>query len=236
MKRDGTKQVAKDNKDQIEDENKPVFDTLMKVTECIAKAFGTNCEVVLHSLRDPGHSIIKIENGHITGRKVGHPLTDYSIEVLREARFSGEDVVGSHLNKLDDGTPLKSTDLVIRNKRGDPIGMLCINIDLSVSAFDFMKDMLGRNKGAMDERVEHFPTHPSELVSRALEQVTKHLDSREDIPDSDRNKMLVNELYKSGIFDIKGAVDIIARKIGISRYTVYNHIREARVTSEEDNV
>ena len=39
----------------------------------LAKQFGEQCEVVLHDLttEDFGKSIILIENGHVTNRKVG---------------------------------------------------------------------------------------------------------------------------------------------------------------------
>ena len=39
----------------------------------IASKFGPNCEVVVHDLatNDPERSIVAIENGHVTGRKVG---------------------------------------------------------------------------------------------------------------------------------------------------------------------
>ncbi len=49
---------------------------LLPLVDAIAGTFGKNCEVVLHDLRKPHQSIIKIANGHITNRKVGDPLTD----------------------------------------------------------------------------------------------------------------------------------------------------------------
>jgi len=38
----------------------------------------------------------------------------------------------------------------------------------------------------------------------------------------------VAELYRRGIFKVTGAIDIAAKTMGISRYTLYNYIREAR--------
>ena len=50
--------------------DRAVLQALETVVEGIAAAFGSNCEVVLHSLEDLGHSVIKIENGYVTGRDI----------------------------------------------------------------------------------------------------------------------------------------------------------------------
>jgi len=220
------------SKGLFDENNKAIFNNLKNVVDCVAQVFGSNCEVVLHSLKDPGHSVIKIANGQITGRKVGSPLTDFSIELLKKAKSSGKDVIRNYFNKLDDGTLLKSSDVVIKNDRGDPIGLLCINIDLSVPLYDFVREFTAKGRKFSEEAVERFPSHPNELVDRMLEVATTRINSNEEISASDKNKEIVIELYKSGIFDIRGAIDIIAKAIGVSRYTVYNYIREAKNISE----
>lgn len=51
----------------------PDKDTLIQLARGIAAQFGPNCEVVVYDLteNDVEHSIVAIENGHVTGRKVG---------------------------------------------------------------------------------------------------------------------------------------------------------------------
>ena len=46
---------------------------LLRLAKGLARQFGPNCEVVVHDLasNDPERSIVAIENGHVTGRKVG---------------------------------------------------------------------------------------------------------------------------------------------------------------------
>ena len=43
----------------------------------LADYFGDYAEVVLHDLTNLEQSIIKIRNGHISGRKEGDPCTDF---------------------------------------------------------------------------------------------------------------------------------------------------------------
>jgi len=215
-------------------ENRQIFQVMEAVVDCVAEAFGSNCEVVLHSFEDLGQAIIKIANNHVSGRKVGHPLTDFGIEVLRKANSLGRDVVDSYFNRLDDGTPIKSAAMLVRDKVGDPIGMLCINIDLSFPLFDFARELVPKDSESIVQAVEHFPSNLTDLISQMLETVTARVSGDKESFPSSRNKAIVVELYKKGMFDVRGAIDIVARKMGISRYTVYNYIRDARVDIEEE--
>ena len=46
---------------------------LKQIARGIAATFGSNCEVVVHDVSGKGNNstIVAIENGHVTGRKVG---------------------------------------------------------------------------------------------------------------------------------------------------------------------
>ena len=58
-----------------------LFQSLMKG---ITAVFGTNCEVILHDLTDGYEStVVWIENGQVTGRKVGDCGSNLGLEVLR---------------------------------------------------------------------------------------------------------------------------------------------------------
>ncbi len=169
--------IKKNNKSLLNQENKVFFRALETVVDCVAEAFGSNCEVVLHSLEDLSHSVVKIANGHVTGRKVGSPMTDFGMEILKEAESSEKDVVGSHYNELDDGTPLKSASMLVRNAQGKPIGMICINIDLSVPLLDFIRELLPKGGEPSQKIVEHFPSTLDELVTEGSVDATDLIDA-----------------------------------------------------------
>src|SRR5512146_1404778 len=91
--------------------------------------FGPNCEVVLHDLAAMPHSIIAIENGHVTGRHRGDVPTDRMLRSLRNAQEGSGDVrlyVSSH-----DGKVLKSLAVTLRDADGRQIGILGVNLDIS---------------------------------------------------------------------------------------------------------
>ena len=63
------------------------LENLKQIAKGIAAQFGSNCEVVVHELSEQSayHSIVAIENGHVTGRKVGDGPSHVVLEALREA-------------------------------------------------------------------------------------------------------------------------------------------------------
>lgn len=216
---------------RLNKEDREILRALEVVVEGISLAFGNNCETVLHSLEDTSHSIVKIVNGHVTGRKVGSPLTDFGIEILKKADALDKDVIGSYYSKLDDGRPLKSVTMIIRNTQGKPIGFMCINIDLSIPLLNFLKEFLPKTDESSNNIAEHFPLGMKDLISSILEKVMNNINIQREISFSEKNKMIVLELYKRGVFNVKGVIDLVAKELGISRYTVYNYLREAK--SEE---
>ena len=208
--------------------DREIFRSLEVVVEGIGLAFGNNCETVLHSLEDTSHSIVKIVNGHVTGRKVGSPLTDFGIEILKKAHALEKDVIGVYYSKLDDGRQLKSVTILIRNTQGKPIGFMCINIDLSIPLLDFLKEFLPKTDEFSNNIVEHFPLGVKDLIFIILEKVMNNVNIQREISFSEKNKMIVLELYKREVFNVKGVVDLVAKELGISRYTIYNYLREAK--------
>jgi predicted transcriptional regulator YheO len=60
------------------------LELLRQVAAGIAAQFGSSCEVVVHDLsRHPDHSIVAIENGQVTGRKVGDGASHVVIEQIQ---------------------------------------------------------------------------------------------------------------------------------------------------------
>ena len=60
------------------------IDFLKRLAQGIALQFGSNCEVVVHDLqsKDPAHTIVAIENGHITGRSIGDGPSNVVLKAL----------------------------------------------------------------------------------------------------------------------------------------------------------
>jgi len=103
------------------------FESLMKGLTAI---FGTNCEVVLHDLTDSYEStVVMIENGHVTDRRVGDCGSNLGLEVLRGTVRNGDKY--GYFTNTRDGRVLRSSSVYIRDGEGKVIGCLCVNLEIS---------------------------------------------------------------------------------------------------------
>ena len=99
----------------------------------LALQFGPNCEVVVHDLEteDVDRSIVVIENGHVSGRKLGDGPSHIVLESMHEGTADVHDRE-PYLTKTADGKLLKSSTIFIRNDEGKPVGILGINFDITL--------------------------------------------------------------------------------------------------------
>ena len=65
--------------------DKTAIDFYTRLARGLAAQFGSNCEIVIHDLEsnDVEHSIVAIENGYITGRKLGDGPSHIVLESLQ---------------------------------------------------------------------------------------------------------------------------------------------------------
>jgi len=212
-----------------------IIKNLIPVIQTISLTFGKNCEVVLHDLSGPFHSIISIENGHVTGRKVGDPITDFILAAWRQGGFGNEKENKSinYKTKTKDGRILKSSSVFIKNN-DKIIGCICINIDITLPLIFEKKlnefcNIVELNNGE-SETFTSIDIILENIIDKAIEEVNKpvSLMHKED-------KIRVVEIVdQKGIFMIKGAIDLIASKLNISRYTIYNYLDEIKIKKRNE--
>ena len=84
---------------------------LRPIMRAIATSVGPFCEVVLHDVsgRNVEHTIVAIENGHVTNRQVGGPSTDRGLEVLRTG--TSEEADYAYATRTKDGRELRSSSI-----------------------------------------------------------------------------------------------------------------------------
>ncbi|MFO7850762.1 MAG: PAS domain-containing protein [Spirochaetia bacterium] len=207
-------------------EDRRILQSAVTLAEGISRQFGTFCEVLVHSLEDPENSIIAIYNGHVTGREEGGPMTDFALSLL-DKRELKEEVFGPYYSSTSEGKRLKSTTTVLKNEFGEVIGFLCINMDISASADEFLREMMP-DTGGVQTVTEHYPLTAKDLVDNAFKSALDGVHGRTGISSTQKNKIVVEDLYRRGIFHVKNGVDLVADLLGVSRYTIYNYIREVK--------
>jgi len=213
--------------------DKLILHLFESVVEGIVKIFGNNCEVILYSLETVDNAAIKVLNGNVTDRDIGSPLTLLEINLLKRISKLKSDVIDTYFARREDGKTIKSTKVIIRNFENEPIGMICINLDISVPFIDLISEFVPTEKSLAPVPPIRYPATPQDLIKQSLEIVLSELRKSKRLSQVERNKLIVNEMYDIGIFDIKGAVDLVANEMGVSRYTIYNYLRDAKLSLDK---
>ena len=95
----------------------------------LGSVLGPDYEVVLQDLSNINHSVIAIENGHISGRTIGSPLTSAVFQMLSSKVYEEDDFIANYKGVAENGHILRSSSMFIKDSNGNPIGLLCINFD-----------------------------------------------------------------------------------------------------------
>ena len=207
------------------------FDMLSRIIKGIAAQFGENCEVVLHDLtRNYEHTIVAIENGHVTGRKVGDSGTNMGLEILR-GTSSGADQY-NYVNRTLDNKIIKSSSIYLKDSSGDITGSICINFDITglLSGQKELQSFINlQPENAMSE---HFSGNIDDildyLIGQSLDLIGKPIN---DMTKKDKMKA-IEFLDKKGIFLIMKSMDKVADRFQISKFSIYNYLDEIRGTEE----
>lgn len=200
------------------------MESYLPIVDGLAAYLGQNYEVVLHSLEDLEHSVIKIVNGGHTGRQVGSPITDLALRMLDKLN-SGEGSTDYQVYfcKNDRGEPMRSTTIAIRGTGKRIIGLLCINLYLNVPIMEFVSGFLPQYNSMFI--TEHFAEDAKGAVRQKVEEARTLVENNPTILPSARNKEIIRMLESWHVFSLKNAIDLVAAELGISSHTVYFHLR-----------
>ena len=203
-----------------------ILRAMENIVDGIAAMWGEHTEVLLHCLDANNPSIIKIANGHITGREVGAPITNIALVKLNE----GKDVSDAYITKSPDGKTLRSLTTIIRNKQNKAIGMLCVNSNLDAPFQSMMLSLLPNIHSHFEFGVtsETFARNNDEMMHSSIENVREQVVNDSSIPPSKKSREIVTRLHELGIFDLKDSAQIAAKGLDISIHTIYRYLREIR--------
>ena len=169
--------------------------------------------------------IIAIANSHISGRKLGAPLTNMSLSILRDKSYERMDYHLHYYSINVNGKDLRSSTFFIKDS-GELIGLLCINFYMNTSVFQFLQSMTPPAAQTPDSPVEEsYVENVDELIVQAVTEASQKVQNDSAISNANKNKEIVSILYQRGIFNLKDAVVKVAGLMGISKNTVYMHVR-----------
>lgn len=198
---------------------------LKQVAAALAAQFGSNCEVVVHDLesQDPAHSIVHIENGHVTGRKVGDGPSNVVLEQIMSHNEDPQDCLG-YLCRTDGGKVLKSSTVYVRSPGGAVSGILSINFDISALLM-VEQAVSGITSTPCGRREENIAVvNVNDMLDGLIEQSVALVGKPVALMNKDDKVRAIQFLSQHGAFLVTKSGDKVAKYFGISKYTLYSYI------------
>ena len=211
------------------------LDFYKRLAHALALQFGSGCEVVVHDLEttDPSHSIVAIENGHVTGRKLGDGPSHVVLEALHAGGARLEDRL-AYLTKTADGKILKSSTVFIRDEGGRTVGIFAVNYDITIlrAMGDTIAEVVGTEPSAPHEP-EPIVRSVADLLDDLIEQSVELVGTPVALMTKEEKVRAIRYLNDTGAFLITKSGPKVCKYFGISKYTLYSYLDEARA-SEKD--
>ena len=212
------------------------IEQLKQVADLIAAQFGPATEVVIHDFTgDLDSTIVYIVNGHVTGRTVGDAPTQSFLKYMNvnHQRKSMEKV--RHVSHLSDGRIIRSSTANFFDEDGTLNSSLCINQDISdvVALESAVKGLseVGYFETSVLANYNEFDVQPSSIHGMMDNIITEALASIGTPPDKMNKEAkikLLRFLDERGVFLIQKSGQKVCELLGISKFTLYNYLEEAR--------
>lgn len=203
---------------------------LAQIAKGIAKQFGDNCEVVVHDLtkQDLDESIVLIENGHVTNRKLGDGPSHAVLNALKGDLTQIEDHLG-YLTKTTDGRILKSSTIFLRNDQNPSKidGILSINYDITGMLLieQSVKSLVSSETDRLSTKEpERITQNVNDLLDDLLDQSVTLVGKPVALMTKEDKVAAIQFLNDAGAFLITKSGDKVSNYFGISKYTLYSYI------------
>lgn len=200
------------------------LETLRRIAKGVAAQFGSNCEVVVHEISDrsTSHSIVAIENGHVSGRKSGDGPSQVVLERLGKEEACPQDHL-CYLTRTPDGKLLKSTTVYIPDDEGKVGAIFGVNFD--ISALAMAEQALSALTSAQNPEAPARITHNvNDLLDDLIEQSDRLVGKPVAVMTKEDKVRAIQFLNDHGALLITKSGDKIANHFGISKYTLYSYL------------
>lgn len=199
------------------------------IVEPLASALART-EVVLHDLTKLPHTIAAVA-GSITGRQVGGPPTDLGLRILGSGW--SEHLVG-YRTEAANGRLMRSSSIFFHASSGRGVACLCLNSD--IEDLERARDVLGTLASTvpLDGLVLPGPGTAGETFALSIEALAEGI-LRDAVSASGVAVKLMKKAHKvavvrdldlRGFFAIRDGVDLAADRLEVSRFTIYNYLKE----------
>ena len=209
-------------------DHEAVFRNLANLADTLGATLGGNCEVAVHDLADPGASLRHLAGG-ISGHEPGVTLAGPAMRAFTEQG----DAVRDELNQrilTPNGRVLKSSTAFIRDGAGKVVAALSVNFDITdlLNRMSQIEDFVRIANGSPESSREDYAASKEETVESLIERGVEQMGKQPSTMTRGERLAFIDLLEQMGAFNIKGSVDLVALRLGLSKFTIYNYLKEVR--------
>jgi len=206
------------------------------LVDFIGTACGKNFEVILHDVTNVKESVIAVKNGYLSGRKVGDPMTDLSIQILKSKEYLDKTYIANYKGKLKSGKIFISATYFIK-ENDELIGLLCINYDPSMILE--LNAQVNKLMEAFNILPKESSTPYTEILDGSINDISSYL-IHKIVSDftvapsrmtRDEKVKIIEELERQKIFAARGSIAKSAKELCISEPTLYRYLKKIRSQS-----
>lgn len=209
----------------LTERDKAILRSYLHIAEGIAEFWGESCEVIVHNLSQLDASVIKIINGRHSGPLEGATISDTALAYAHKMMEEPSLRHVTYFAKTKQGESYKAMICAIEGERRNIIGLLCVHFYLTAPFHTLLQTFSPEPKDAGTGLLDTFVDNSEELMLSALTEAKKVVYGNLSISSANKNKEIISLLHQKGIFNLKDSVITIANHLGISKNTVYLHIR-----------
>lgn len=208
---------------------KQILIPYVSAANMLVRTFGPDCEVVLHDLDVPEHSVVYVAGGTVTGRKPGDSF-DHLVRQVLLSEDLNEDYVANYYFTDPNGKLIRSSTLLIKGANGHLEGAMCINLDTTriSEQIRFLQSFLPEKNAAAEKPEEAAVQagHVAVMIENLMDGILGNI-RPSDLSREERIEK-IRFMETKGIFLMKGSIEKAAEKLGVNKVTVYSYLDEVR--------
>ncbi len=204
------------------------FEFLDRTARGIAEMFGSSCETLVQNMSDPSHPILSIYNGQVSGREVGS-----TADIMGSTRLIDETAMTTDFVNLYATTP---SGAQIKSSTFHMIGEdynLALGIDFDYSSLVFanriLVELMSADADLQSALWRGGDNGLTQIFDECLTAIGKPVNA---LTKADRVK-IVALLDQKNAFSFRKSVPYVAKRLQVSRYTVYKYLDQLGAQQEE---
>ncbi|WP_425446602.1 helix-turn-helix transcriptional regulator [Dethiothermospora halolimnae] len=208
-------------------DNEELFtNNIISLIQGVSEIIGKRSEVVLYSKDNP-NIIDFISGDNVTKRKVGDKITEFEKEIMDIVNDRKKSIL-NYKSVVKEGRTIKTSILITKDCEDNILRYIGINTDVTdfIAYRNALDDLLNFTNIDTTTEIKEKNDNVEYILHNIVDETIKDI----GIPITYLKKKdkvdIVRKLNNKNLFLIKGSIEYVAKKLLVSRYTIYNYLEE----------